>query len=119
MWTGSVEPFGDCAHRSSADRRSGMLKTRNNRTVIASQNWRRPGKVGRCFMDSAEIMLTTEELALRWKMTNNGLRVWRISGKGPAFVKLGRDVRYRLSDVEAYEKANTVQSVYTPEERAC
>ncbi len=27
---------------------------------------------------------------------------WRLRGQGPRFVKLGRSVRYRLSDVNSY-----------------
>jgi predicted DNA-binding transcriptional regulator AlpA len=30
------------------------------------------------------------------------LQVWRINGQGPAFYKIGRSVKYRLSDLIAY-----------------
>lgn len=33
---------------------------------------------------------------------------WRAKAKGPPFIKVGRLVRYRRSDVEAWLRANTV-----------
>ncbi|MDF9874808.1 helix-turn-helix transcriptional regulator [Cellulosimicrobium cellulans] len=35
------------------------------------------------------------------------LRNWRYLGTGPAFVKVGRAVRYRMTDLEAYVEAQT------------
>jgi predicted site-specific integrase-resolvase len=34
------------------------------------------------------------------------LEYWRYQGRGPAFVRVGKRVRYRLSDVEAFLAAN-------------
>lgn len=54
--------------------------------------------------------LTTDQLSKRWGLSANRLRQWRVEGKGPAFIKLGSGpkapVRYRLEDVEEYEKDN-------------
>ncbi|ACL63327.1 helix-turn-helix transcriptional regulator [Methylobacterium nodulans] len=36
------------------------------------------------------------------------LRAWRVRGFGPAYVKAGRAVRYRRSDLLAWIKARTV-----------
>lgn len=38
------------------------------------------------------------------------LALMRHEGNGPAYVKLGRRVRYRMSDVEAWLDANTVKT---------
>ena len=38
------------------------------------------------------------------------LEAWAIRGGGPAFVKFGRAVRYRLSDLEIYVKKQTRQN---------
>jgi excisionase family DNA binding protein len=38
---------------------------------------------------------------------------WRYQGKGPRFVKIGRHVRYRRSDVEAWLEANVRESTAT------
>ena len=52
-----------------------------------------------------EKYLTPDQLAERWKMNVDTLRNWRSQGTGPAFVKLtDRMVRYRLEDVEQYER---------------
>lgn len=54
------------------------------------------------------MILTSKELAERWKMSEQMLRVWRIKNKGPQYFKLGEgkkaSVRYRLEAVEAWEK---------------
>lgn len=51
-------------------------------------------------------MLTTEELAARWKLQPNTLVIWRMQCAGPKYVKVGARVLYRLEDVEAFERAN-------------
>ena len=54
-------------------------------------------------------LLTPKELADRWKVADNTLRKWRVNGTGPAYIKLGdsrnAEVRYRIEDVEAFEKS--------------
>lgn len=49
-----------------------------------------------------ETYLSTEKLAGRLSVSPATLVKWRWEGKGPRFVKLGRRVVYRLSDVESY-----------------
>ena len=55
-------------------------------------------------------MLTTEELARRWRMNENTLRRWRLDGLGPNYIKMGEgpksSVRYRLADIENFEDRN-------------
>lgn len=53
-------------------------------------------------------MISTEELAQRWRMHPKTLSNWRVQGRGPVYVKLGgrnATVLYRLADIEAYERA--------------
>jgi hypothetical protein len=49
-------------------------------------------------------------LCERWKVADNTLRKWRVANIGPAYIKLGdgrnSEVRYRIDDVEAFEKSN-------------
>ena len=55
---------------------------------------------------TSEQMLTTRELAERWRCSTRSLERWRAEGTGPAWVKLGAEngpVRYRLVDVLEYE----------------
>lgn len=46
--------------------------------------------------------MTTGEVASLLRLSDNTLRVARMKGTGPAFVKLGRRVVYRRTDVEAW-----------------
>lgn len=48
--------------------------------------------------------LTQDELASRWDVETRTLYNWRKEGKGPPFLKLGKKIRYRLSDVLEYEE---------------
>jgi hypothetical protein len=45
------------------------------------------------------------ELARRWRISPRTLERWRWLGQGPAYLKLGGSVAYRLEDVLAYEAA--------------
>ena len=44
------------------------------------------------------------ELAERWSLSHRTLERWRWLGQGPAYLKIGGRVVYRLADVEAYER---------------
>jgi hypothetical protein len=57
-----------------------------------------------------ETFLTDEELAARWNVSPKTLRNARVAGRLIRFVKIGRSVRYRLSEVIAYEARNSVRS---------
>lgn len=50
------------------------------------------------------MLLTPDQLAARWSLSVQTLRLWRSDQTGPAFVKLGGRVRYRLEDVESFEQ---------------
>lgn len=50
--------------------------------------------------------LTDAEVAARLGLKVATLRAWRHHGKGPAFVRLGRAVRYLDADVNAFLAAN-------------
>lgn len=49
------------------------------------------------------IHLTPPVLAQRWSMSVGHLRNLRYAGAGPAYLKLGGRVVYRLTDIEDYE----------------
>ncbi|WP_326504147.1 helix-turn-helix domain-containing protein [Rothia nasimurium] len=50
-------------------------------------------------------ILTLQELAAREKVSVNTVRQWRMRGEDPrSFIAGGRYVRYRLSDVLAWEE---------------
>ena len=53
-----------------------------------------------------EIILTQRQLAERWSVCEHTLEHWRVDGIGPVFLKLGSSVRYRLEDIEQFERGS-------------
>jgi hypothetical protein len=60
--------------------------------------------------EARETFLTERDLAYRWSITAKKLQADRLKGGGCPFHRFGRCIRYRLTDVEAYEAANTFTS---------
>ncbi len=54
--------------------------------------------------------LNQVELAARWTISHRTLERWRWTGEGPAFIKIGGRVVYRVEDVEAYEATHLRRS---------
>ena len=54
----------------------------------------------------ADSFLSTNELAERWNLSAKTLERWRQCGTGPAFLKFGKAVRYRIEDVIEYERCS-------------
>lgn len=50
--------------------------------------------------------LTTEEAARLVGLSRKTLEAKRLTGEGPRFLKLGRSVRYRREDIDAWLAAN-------------
>jgi len=59
---------------------------------------------------SAQAFLTERQLATRHQRSVKTLRNARVYGGYVPFVNIGRSVRYRLSDVLAYERENVMRS---------
>jgi excisionase family DNA binding protein len=53
-------------------------------------------------LDVAGALLTPAEVAERLRVSTRTLEFWRHQGRGPAFVRVGKRVRYRPDDVEAF-----------------
>lgn len=47
-------------------------------------------------------LLTPNEVAIQLGMAESTLTKWRSRGKGPKYVKMGRIIRYRQSDIDNY-----------------
>jgi predicted DNA-binding transcriptional regulator AlpA len=47
--------------------------------------------------------ISQNELAQRWQFSESTLERWRSQRTGPVFLRLGGQVRYRVTDVEAFE----------------
>jgi hypothetical protein len=63
-----------------------------------------------------DTLLTEQQLAARWQVSPKTLRNARVAGRLIGFVKIGRSVRYRLSEIIAYELQNSVLSTSGGEE---
>ena len=44
--------------------------------------------------------------ALRLSLSVKTLRTWRMRGDGPKFHKFGRNIRYSITDLQAFEAAS-------------
>lgn len=51
------------------------------------------------------VHLNQKGLAERWCISPRTLERWRWLGEGPAYLKIGGRVVYRLKDIEAFESA--------------
>ena len=54
-------------------------------------------------MDDGQL-LTTEDVAAKIKVKPDVLKKWRHLSRGPRYLKYGRMVRYRLTDVLDWER---------------
>jgi predicted site-specific integrase-resolvase len=57
---------------------------------------------------------TQTQIAERWQVSEGTLERWRSEGIGPIFLKLQGQVRYRLSDVVAFEEESLRRSTSEP-----
>jgi excisionase family DNA binding protein len=56
-------------------------------------------------MTVTRLVLNELEAAARLGLSHRTLQMWRVRGIGPRFLKVGRAVRYRLADLEAWLEA--------------
>lgn len=54
------------------------------------------------------IVTTEEDAAAFVGYTPAALRAWRRQGRGPAYIRVGRSVRYRISDLDEWLGAHRV-----------
>jgi excisionase family DNA binding protein len=47
-------------------------------------------------------LYTTQEAAEFLRISCSSLNHWRLEGRGPAFTRFGRQVRYRRADLESW-----------------
>jgi len=60
--------------------------------------------------DSPDRHLTVTEFAEREGVPVRTVYWWNQTGAGPRRMKMGRNVRYRLADVEQWEKTRIVEA---------
>lgn len=54
-------------------------------------------------MEQEHTLLSTKLLARRWNIAPRTLERWRAEDRGPQFVRIGRHIRYRQTDILAFE----------------
>ena len=67
------------------------------------------GKLIECQIEQAKSaqLITETQLAAHWNISIKTLQAKRWKGSGIPFIKIGRSVGYRMTDVIAYEALNT------------
>jgi predicted DNA-binding transcriptional regulator AlpA len=55
-------------------------------------------------------LLNNDETADMLCVSRRTLPVWRVQGKGPKFIKIGKLVRYERCELDAWMQANTHSS---------
>ena len=65
-------------------------------------------------------LLSSREASERLGLYHNTLNIWRCSkkGNGLPYIKVGRAVRYQLSDVQAYIDKNRHENDHTDDRKA-
>jgi len=67
--------------------------------------------------DSETLALTESEASRQIGVSISGLRKWRKNGQGPRYIKLGRLIRYRSSEIQSWLAAHTVSPAEQQEGR--
>ncbi len=60
---------------------------------------------------SSSTYLTTRQLAELIGISEISLAQWRARGQGPAFIRLGRTIRYARADVDAWITSKKIGKV--------
>jgi len=55
-------------------------------------------------------LYTTSQAADYLQLATSTLEHWRLAGRGPAFVRIGKQVRYRFQDIEAFLNQQLVRA---------
>lgn len=55
-------------------------------------------------------LYTTPQAASYLQLATSTLEHWRLEGRGPAFVRIGKQVRYRPQDIEAFLNQQLVRA---------
>jgi hypothetical protein len=58
-----------------------------------------------------QVFFTQAELSRRWRLSPRTLEGWRLTGMGPAFVRVGSRVIYPVDSVRRFEAAGWMLGV--------
>ena len=100
-------------HRHRAGDNPAIITYSGSGDVSFAQIWHYGDLVAE--MTCQSDLLTTEDVAELLQLSPYSLMVWRSRGQGPAYVKVGRLVRYKRADVEAWIHARRSQGGHVRE----
>ena len=89
--------------RRCGERSKNSGRSRSAIGAILTPTTPKPGAQDNLATVLQDELLSTKRLAERWKRADKTLANDRSLGRGCRYILLGRHVRYRLSDVLAYE----------------
>jgi len=97
-------PLGseDIRRLARLERSVKMHKGRRNRANLIFAELSMPQ------LEAARALLTEDHLAQRWLCSKSRLQKWRSAGRGPAYLKIGSRILYRLADIEEFEQKQLV-----------
>lgn len=61
-------------------------------------------------MNTQTVHLTTEDVAKRYQTHGVTVAKWRMEGRGPKFLKIGKRVLYPLAELERWESENMLKN---------
>lgn len=87
-----------------------IVTTREELSAIIAQTVRRElcSVMDLTAVAGGDDILTPQQAAGYLVQSPNTLRQWRSQGRGPAYEKRGRNIRYRKQDLDAWRNANVV-----------
>lgn len=84
-----------------------MERTIMNSAVSALSVTPTAGDIPQEIFTAHRLHLSENDLASRWGMSPKTLQRWRMEGRGPIYLKLGKRVAYSMSTVLEYEQRIT------------
>jgi excisionase family DNA binding protein len=96
------------AERALEMKRARALRDGKREIAGAALDTSRPGVFPG--QSDQDVLLTREETAAYLRCSLPTLEVWARNGEGPRVVRVGRSVRYRLSDLRAFVERDALQS---------
>lgn len=58
--------------------------------------------------EAGDVILSPQDLSNRYQVPLQTIYKWNAEGTGPAYFRVGRHVRYELTEVRRWERSNAV-----------
>ncbi len=64
--------------------------------------------------NQVEALLDEKDVAEVFRISRQTLRVWRMNGRGPIFIRVGRCIRYRREDLDVWLEKQAIANAPEP-----